>query len=89
MLINRIDKTFLVSIDDEYIYVFRVDNLSYAATCGGPLEFRGDSHGGYRRFARLNKYMPITEKEIAEVFAEGKEIIEETEEQNEQNYYTT
>ena len=89
MLINRTDKTFLVSIDDEYIYVFRVDNLSYAASCGGPLEFRGDSYSGYKRFTRLNKYMPITEEEIAEVFAEGKEIIKEVEKQNEQNYYTT
>ena len=88
-MIARTDKTFLVSIDDEYIYVFRVDNLSYAATCGGPLEFRGDSHGGYRRFARLNKYMPITDKEIAELFAEGKEITEEVEQKDEQDYYTT
>ena len=89
MLINRIDKTFLVSIDDEYIYIFRVDNLSYSATCGGPLEFRGESLGGYKRFARLNKYMPITEREIAEIFAEGKEITEEVEQKDEQDYYTT
>lgn len=89
MLINRTDKTFLVSIDNEYIYVYRVDNLSYAVSCGGPLEFRGDSLGGYRRFVRLNRYMPITEKEIAEVFAEGKEILEEAEQKNEQDYYTT
>jgi len=89
MLINRTDKTFLVSIDAEYIYVFRVDNLSYTASCGGPLEFRGDSLGGYRRFTRLNKYMHITEEEIAAVFAEGKEILEEVEQKNEQDYYTT
>ena len=89
MLINRVDKTFLVSADDDHIYVFRVNNLSYAATCGGPLEFRGDSLGGYKCFARLNKYMPITDKEIAELFAEGKEITEEVEQKDEQDYYTT
>ena len=89
MLINRTDKAFLVSADDDYIYVFRVDNLSYCTSFNEPLEFRGSSNGGYRRFARINKFVPVTEKEIAELLVESKETVEEARLENEQDYYTT
>ena len=89
MLINRFDKAYLVSADDDYIYVFHIDNLSYATSINEPLEFRGSSNGGYRRFARINRFIPITDKEIAELLVESRETVEEVGSENEQNYYTT
>lgn len=70
-------KAYVVLLDKDAIDIFPASNLSYEMTYNGPFCFKIESYEIEKRFHRSPLYVSITEKEIAELFINQDETLEE------------
>jgi hypothetical protein len=83
MIIDHQTKVYVVSVRDGDICITQCPHASMTQSLYGPAMFELEC-GSIQQFKRQNKYIPITEEEIARLFInETEELL--TEEQNEQN----
>jgi hypothetical protein len=71
------NRVFFVVSNDKEIIVYTANEASISQNLDGTADFRASCFGHARLYTRDNKYLPITEKEIAELFIEQNEVLTE------------
>ena len=82
------DQPYVVVANAGDIFVYSVNEWSMSNECDGLTRIRCESNGYVKRFRRDNIYLPITDKEIAELFCSDNEELIEVK-NNGQDYYPT
>lgn len=84
-------KAFIVLVNNESIEMYPATQLRLSSDYlnGGKIEC--ETYVDTRKvFKKENKYLPITEQDIAKLFCnDNEEIMKQGAEKSEQNYYTT
>ena len=92
MIVNFGKEAYLVLVDKdrETITTFRAENISFTQSLDSSTKFEIESYSSPTQFKRENKFLPITDSEIASLFIETNEELEKLgSDTHGQNYYTT